>query len=528
MGMTLGRLLQTLGPAAFDVLATPQGLEIEVAEPAVLDVAEGVRVEPHALLLAVGIRGSDQAIVGILEAAAEQGASAVIVKEPGPELANQAKLADIAVLVVDEAMSWRHLDSLLTAATDPATGASGGSNGSLSGGVVGDLFALANSIAAIVGGAISIEDPQRRILAYSNLDNQIIDAQRQAGILGRKVPDLPGINDLYVQLQKNTEVLRFDDPAAGASPRVAVAVRAAGEVLGSIWALEGDKPLGEESKAALADAARIAALHLLRARNAEDVSRRQRAEMLESLLAGDRSSGVAARRLGLDLNDRAHIVGFAIVGTGEEDEATAGAIADRVVDLITVYCEAFRRRAACAAVGPVIYALLPAIDGSRRLDALGRDVVGRAEKALGVRVLAAVSTEARRIDDLPVLRTEVDRALAVLSQEDESRQVVTVDEVRNQSILLELGRILAARPDLENVSLRAMRAVDTDKGSAHVATLRAYFDALGDVIVAAERISVHQNTFRYRLRRVSEVFDVDLADPDTRLLLWLQLRTLSS
>jgi DNA-binding PucR family transcriptional regulator len=35
---------------------------------------------------------------------------------------------------------------------------------------------------------------------------------------------------------------------------------------------------------------------------------------------------------------------------------------------------------------------------------------------------------------------------------------------------------------------------------------------------------VHPNTFRYRLRRLVEMFGVDLEDPDTRLLLHLQLR----
>jgi DNA-binding PucR family transcriptional regulator len=35
---------------------------------------------------------------------------------------------------------------------------------------------------------------------------------------------------------------------------------------------------------------------------------------------------------------------------------------------------------------------------------------------------------------------------------------------------------------------------------------------------------VHQNTFRYRLRRLSEVGEIDLGDPDTRLALMLQLR----
>ena len=35
---------------------------------------------------------------------------------------------------------------------------------------------------------------------------------------------------------------------------------------------------------------------------------------------------------------------------------------------------------------------------------------------------------------------------------------------------------------------------------------------------------MHENTLRYRIRRIEELFDLDLADPDVRLVAWLQLR----
>lgn len=39
------------------------------------------------------------------------------------------------------------------------------------------------------------------------------------------------------------------------------------------------------------------------------------------------------------------------------------------------------------------------------------------------------------------------------------------------------------------------------------------------------RVYVHPNTFRYRLRRLSEVGEVDLGDTDARFAMMLQLRT---
>ncbi len=58
------------------------------------------------------------------------------------------------------------------------------------------------------------------------------------------------------------------------------------------------------------------------------------------------------------------------------------------------------------------------------------------------------------------------------------------------------------------------------------AELRAYLDAFGDVSVAAGELSIHRNTFRYRLARLLELSGLDLGDPDERLITHLQLRFL--
>ena len=49
-------------------------------------------------------------------------------------------------------------------------------------------------------------------------------------------------------------------------------------------------------------------------------------------------------------------------------------------------------------------------------------------------------------------------------------------------------------------------------------------DANSDIATAARRPNVHPNTCRYRLVRAGEISGISRADPDERLLLWLQLR----
>ena len=43
---------------------------------------------------------------------------------------------------------------------------------------------------------------------------------------------------------------------------------------------------------------------------------------------------------------------------------------------------------------------------------------------------------------------------------------------------------------------------------------------------AAKALFLHPNTFRYRLRRVAEVGEINLADPEQRFVAMLQLRVL--
>jgi DNA-binding PucR family transcriptional regulator len=80
-----------------------------------------------------------------------------------------------------------------------------------------------------------------------------------------------------------------------------------------------------------------------------------------------------------------------------------------------------------------------------------------------------------------------------------------------------------ARPHLRLPQLAALRAHDAANGSEYVATLAACLDALGNVSTSAERLGVHVNTFRYRLRRLVAVSGLDLGDPDTRLVCGLEL-----
>jgi DNA-binding PucR family transcriptional regulator len=389
---------------------------------------------------------------------------------------------------------------------------------------LGDLFALANAVAAMVGGAVTIEDPRSNVLAYSSLGH-LVDEPRRQTILGRRVPDswTKRLRDEGVmrQMWASSAVVRFEDQTSEARPRLAIAIRAGAEVLGSIWVVEGSEPLGPEAEQALSEAARVAALHVLRHQASDDLDRRERGILLRGLLEGRRAPTDAATVLGIDLDSPCAVVAFRLQ---LEDDAELSLKRTRAVDLITVYCEGFRRRAACAWIGDTVYVLLPSLDDvtAARVMPLTREIAAHAGEALKVTLRGGVGSIVPTVGDVVRSREEADRVLRVLR--DAPGRVAHIDDVRVGTILLELGDILRSRPDLRVPALDALAAHDAERSKSYLETLTAYLDAFGDVSVAARTINLHPNSFRYRLRRLRELTGIDLSDPDDRLVIALQLR----
>ena len=141
---TLRALLEVLGPA-LRPLTGETGLDAEVSEVVLVGPGDALPDNPDALLVCVQHDGLQDTAVK---------AAGLVVKLHGADEAPWSR-APLAVLAADDTLPWNHLLQLLSTAAS-ASGSSG---------AMGDLFALANSIAAMVGGAVASEDPHRRVLA---------------------------------------------------------------------------------------------------------------------------------------------------------------------------------------------------------------------------------------------------------------------------------------------------------------------------------------------------------------------------
>lgn len=518
---TLGAVVDALGVGVVRVLTAPRGLDVPAGEPVVHDPVGEPTAERHDLVLAVGVDPTRRSAVDMVTRCGELGVCAVLLRtdEPLPAaLVDAAEAAEVALLGAPLDAAWGQLHTLLRTARSASSQRREGSA------PLGDLFGLADAVSSLVGGAVTVEDEQSVVLAYSSTEHPVDDPRRDT-ILGRRVPPewLARLHEsgVFRRLWGSDDVVRVE--FEGIATRLAIAVRAGGEALGSIWVQEGTRPLEQEAEGALREAASMAALHLLRARSGEDLERRRAGEQLRAVLDARLPATLLNEPLQLTPGDPVVVLALELVDGTDEDTSV---VVDRAVDLVVLSCRAFRRRVVSVAAGRTVYVVLPGrAGGTAEARQLAGDLAQRVSTGLRVPVRSCVLDEPRGLAALGTARREVDLGLRVLAARGAAEQV-HADDVRSASVLLQLRDLAAERPGLLAGKVRLLQDSDNERSTAYIATLRAFLDGFGDVRVAADLVGVHPNTFRYRLRRLAELAALDLDDPVERLVVQLQLHLL--
>ncbi|MFF2405979.1 PucR family transcriptional regulator [Streptomyces sp. NPDC058092] len=542
---SLEQLLGLIAPGMLDVVVAPRGTGVPVADVVLHDPGEerddDAWAAPGAILLAVGVEVASPDAIDVLRDAERAGAVAVVLRRggrgPRTALVEAAGQGRTALLTRRPEQRWAEvLGQLRTALVHSAparcAGAAGAAGSDGADGVdgvdglrLGDLSGLANTVADLVGGAITIEDPQSRVLAYSRMDHEP-DPMRRLTILGQEVPRWRVVelreSGFFQALWGTDDVVRRPADARSAE-RLAIAVRHGSEVLGSIWAAADGRPLAEDAVAALRTAARAAVPHLSHHRTWGRAAAGAREEAVHALLKGSvraaHDVGVAPGRPYAVLVAEAH---------DSRESGAASAAGQRVLDVLALRAAAYRPGCVTARSGRRLYVLVPAGDGeadpARTLLATVRSVPRSV-------VFAGVGPVVADLSGLPASREAAELVVRVLRERAATLPAAEVvsavagyAEVGADAALLRL--LDGVEPLWESLAgpVHAMVEHDRVHGSQYGDSVAAHLDAFGDTGRAAQRLNVHPNTLRYRLRRARDLFGVDLADPTVRLLADIGLR----
>lgn len=502
----LDRLLTVLGGYGVRLVGPGATRDAELRSIAVHDPTDGSPATGD-VFLAIGVESPRRAV----ELAAAGHAVVVLLRGDSDAIDEIHRLGGehgVITLVVDTAVSWNQLAEVVYGLVFEGRETEAGRGPS-------DLFALADTVAAAVDGSVTIEDRLSRVLAYSSLQ-QGVDSARHETILGRGVPEtirrLFTERGVFAHLSESDEPLFVPaSPQHGLGGRTVIAVRAGRELLGSLW-VTCEAPLSERRCRVLRDSARTVALHLLRSRVSADLERQVESELVIALLENNPDTTTTLGRLGLGPGPF-RVVALQAHAHGERHAAVLLAFERATTGF------GWSRPGRSALFGNTVYTVLPCGDDP----AAARDWLHTTITSLPEHVTMAAGIGAPATpSQLPTSRNEAEESLALHTARPDTAPI-SYDESWDQILLQRLRTAATSGRVPERGPLADLTRHDAAHGTNYLPTLRVWLQAQADLAVAAKRLDVHPNTVRYRIRKMHEITNLHLDDPDERLAMLIAL-----
>ncbi len=468
------------------------------------------------IVLAAGTASSDVDLADLAELLAAAGAAALVVRRDERGIvATEDRGGGAVELPVLHLVGgdWAHLATVLRSLLGSH------SVGRVTGVRPGDLFGLANALATLAEGAVSIVDATGQVVGYSTHSEQPIDDIRRRTTLLLE-EEVPVSSDTDYQSLLRAAGARHFPSETDQFGRVGIAVRASGELLGSIWVIQIDPAHAARTQTLLDEMEPIAAQHLLRVRE-DAADRDQRTSgLLRTLLEDGRHARTAASHLLIRPEAGCTIVCFR-VNTFDAVEAMRGL--HRLLHLAISASSAAFPGSHSAVIGSQVVTLIPGTIAAR-VQTFAQSVV-RTDAAL----LAGIGTRAYDINGIARSHREAGATAGVLltsavsDERHRMTRVATFDEMRDRLAILQVTDLIEDLDAAVGDSASILADHDAAQGTDLTRTMRVYLDQLGSVRETATALHVHQNTVRYRLEVVRNELGIDLDSPDTRLWLWLRL-----
>ncbi|EGL82370.1 putative transcriptional regulator, PucR family [Caldalkalibacillus thermarum TA2.A1] len=395
-------------------------------------------------------------------------------------------------------------------------------------GLYEDLESFVDRISDMLSCPITLEDANHRLLAYSTHDDRT-DPARTATIMGRRVPEKV-INSLWKngvipQLMASDEPIRVKKITdIGLDNRVAISIRQNEEVLGYIWALDMDHTLDDEKLALLKQAAE-AARKLLLKRQAHKYKREAgHQELLWQLLTGhaDTEEEIKAKfeQLKLTFPAMATVIVFQF----------AQDVDARLENKLGYILKTSQR------IKPV----LSTTDGHQFILLAAPQSQEAPLKDFQHFIPACIALMKERFGVFPMLGAcgSIQRHLpAVEKSYKEAQYVLDIKEKFAEDTekiytyqdlgiyqFLDVIADKRKRDGSVNHALQKLYAYDQQHNSQLVKTLDVYLNKDTNLNETAKALHIHVNTLNYRLKRIAEIGEINLSDPNQKMMLYIDLK----
>jgi sugar diacid utilization regulator len=385
----------------------------------------------------------------------------------------------------------------------------------------GDMREIARTVAELTSKPCTIHDAQDRKIAEAappGLDDGITPRLLEPAFRAQ-----PQVSEALDALGRTRAAVVGPFPAAGLHHRFLVApVAVRDDQWGSVVVMEHKSRFSRFDVLIARRAATIVALELSAERRASNAEWNARASLAGELIRGNRDTAELGRRadyLSVRL-DEPHVLCL-ITARGDDTvtlpdaRGVSEAIARRAPDASVLAAGVAEGVAAIIqAPGDV-----PPLAAIRSIKALMTHVVD--DLGAGA-LLASVSTICRATADYPRAYTQARQVAQCLDQfcPPGQPQVFAADDLGAGRLFLSTTNSVEA----DSFTRETLGSLLEEKGGELLVTLRVFFDTGRSIRRSAERLSVHENTIRYRLSRIEELTGLTVgSDSDAQLSAQLAL-----
>lgn len=378
----------------------------------------------------------------------------------------------------------------------------------------GDIKKLAMTLAMLVQQSVSIENERFEAFASHNLA-AVDEARRYTQVHGRTDPRLVKALDERGYLPEIKRTLRPVNlpkmPDVGLEmERILAPIVVHGELYGYVWIIADGRPLSELERMAIESGATIAALMLLRQEAVQREEASQRGDLLSSLMQDDaihRQEVLTDRalRYGVDLRKPFRLL--LIEGTNQGLSRQYNRV-NRLVE----------KQNWSAIVGQFAGQILLLFQDSKGLNTITAQMPAMLNGDSSVRI--GVSAARSGVDRVAQAYSEAREVLQIARQLKHELPVAHFDDLGYLHMLYRAG---AGSLD-GNPYIPALRRLHQEHQADLFNTLEAYLDSGGNGVATAEALHIHRSTLNYRLERIREICQTDLADPAIRMNLQMALK----
>lgn len=383
----------------------------------------------------------------------------------------------------------------------------------------GGLQELAHQLADLVGHSISIETERFEAIATVNIA-EVDEARRYTQLHGRTDPRLVDALEKRDILPEIRRTLRpkhlIAMPDVGLEmERLLAPVVVHGEIYGFMWIIADVHEISQIDMMAIESGSTIAALMMLYQESVQSAEASLKGSMLSQLIQGDATRETIltdqSLRYGVDLRS-----GFTmlLIELGGHSVQTPYQVYRRINQLAINN----QWQVVIGQFAGQIVVLVQSVESLEQIITAVEAVIANGNGHTDYHI--GISLEHHGARQVATAHKQCSDALRIFQKLGVNQRVVYFRDLGYLHTLYYAGAASLKDNPLVPTVGKLLEETQADLFN----TLEAYLDAGGNGVQTAENLHIHRSTLNYRLARIVQLCDVDLADPITRMNLQVAVK----